>query len=501
MPQRLRQSALRAFPAILPDRASTGTLLTAIAAVTLYAFSPQRARYPAAMPAIAAFGLVPFLLPATKVRIDKPVCPQNWVSLLFFFQLVVNPLLLAFSGPYINTLPILPTDQAINIALLVAVIAFCSYAVGLQLASGRARTAKSPLAAGQTQWTNYPWRVAGIYLVLGLIGLFIAFRTPHNLISYFRNASVHVGALNQQGQAGASKVASVILRAFLGFAVIVPFCAWLDREPRPRGLKLISVTVVAALLVLVSNATFSYNRAAFVAPLIALAGALGARTLRLRLSLLLLTGLAALAVLTGFRAYRNSPYSLGQILTSSRARSSLVSHVSVSKEIQIYSNAPQYLGYLLDRTGFGANPKYGRTLIASLMYPVPALGAPLRSYSGVEIFNHLIYGPSSTDMDQVIPFQGELFLDFSYAGVVAGYLAFGLLMGSVQRAFQRSRSTFEAFTWQYTGIWLGFLVVGSIAVVSQTALYFFWPMIILAGLHRWSRRHSRPSRTAVAARR
>ena len=204
----------------------------------------------------------------------------------------------------------------------------------------------------------------------------------------------------------------------------------------------------------------------------------------------------SLALLTGFRAYRNSSYSLGEILTSSKARSSLVAHVNLSKEVQIYTNAPQYLAYLLDRTGFGADPRYGRTVVASVMYPVPKLGSPFRSDSGVAIFNHLIYGPASTDVDQVIPFQGELFLDFSYVGVLLGFLVFGMIVTRVQRAFERSRSSLEAFTWQYAGIWSGFLVVGSVAVVSQTALYFFWPVIILVGLRRWRDRHS-PSALAA----
>jgi hypothetical protein len=494
----LRQSPLRSYAAGRLDSAVIGTLATAIAALMLYAFLPQRARYPAAVPAIVAFGLVPLLFPAVRLRTDKPVCPQNWVSLIFFFQLVVNPLLLTSSGPYINTLPRLPPDRAINVALLIAVLAFCGYASGMQLDARHGRGTKPHAAGGQMQWTSHPWRVAGVYFVLGLIGLFIAFRTPHNLIDYFRDASGHVGALNQEGQTGASKVTSVTLRAFLGFAVIVPFCVWLDKPPRPRGWKLASATIAAALLVLVFNATFSYNRAAFVAPLIALAGALGARTLRLRLSILLPIGLVALALLTGFRAYRNSTDSVGNILSSAKARNGLISHVSLSKEIQIYTNAPQYLGYLLDRTDFGATPHYGRTLLASAMYPVPALGAPFRSYSGVEIFNHLIYGPSSTDTDQNIPFQGELFLDFAYVGVLVGFFAFGLLVGRVQKAFQRSRSSLEAFTWQYAGIWLGFLVVGSIAVVSQTALYFFWPVIIVAGLHRWRHVHDPPHAAMVA---
>ena len=462
-------------------------MVVALIGLALYAAAPERSRFPAAIVTIAAFGVVPVLFPATRVRTTRAVCPQNWITLLFFFQLVVNPLLLAFSGPYLNTLPALPPDSATNVAMGLSLLAYSAYAVGLETA---ARWRPIGLIPARTEpWTDRPWRVSALCLGAGIVGLFLAFG-PQHLLDYFRNASGHVGVANQVGESGATVSASVALRAFLGFAVIVPFCAWLDTRRR-SGWRLAVVTLAVCVLVIPLNGTFSYNRAAFVAPVIALVGAIGARTMRLRILPLLVIGLVALVALTGYRAYRNSGYSVAQIITSSKAQSSLIHHVSLSKEIQIYTNAPQYLGYLVDRTGYGASPHYGRTVVSAVMFPVPALGTPFRPDSGVTIFNHLIYGSASSNADQVIPFQGELLLDFSYIGVVLGFVALGFAVHEVDRRFLLSGSSLEAFAWQYAGVWLGFLVVGSIEVVSQVTLYFFWPLILIWGVHRWqTRRHA-----------
>jgi hypothetical protein len=149
----------------------------------------------------------------------------------------------------------------------------------------------------------------------------------------------------------------------------------------------------------------------------------------------------------------------------------------------VYTAAPQYLGYLLDRTRYGRDPHYGRTLVSSAMFPVPRLGAPFRHSSGLAIYNDAVYGPIGRG-DLVTPFQGELFLDFTFGGVAAGYLILGLLISRVQRSFERAPEAFAAYVWQYAGIWLGFLVIGSLAVVSQIAIYFFWPALVYALLRQ-----------------
>jgi hypothetical protein len=96
------------------------------------------------------------------------------------------------------------------------------------------------------------------------------------------------------------------------------------------------------------------------------------------------------------------------------------------------------------------------------------------------IFNHLIYGRTSNITDQNVPFQGELFLDFTLPGVIFGYIGLGFAFRWLQRRFEVADGAFSAFAWQYSAIWTSFLVFGSLAIFTQTAIYFFWPIVIFS---------------------
>lgn len=470
------------------DRSSLWTVAVAGIALLLYALSPFRDRFPATLAGIACFASVTAFVPGAMIRRTKPVSPLNWFLLLFFLSLVVNPLLLCFAGPYQNTLPQLPPDSAINVAELIGVIAFLGFASGCEIHRRRTlASTRAPLATRKLAPPR-PKRVALIFALLGLAGLALAFHSPSALRSYFTQASGHVG-LQQQTGGGVSKVASLVLRSFLQYAIVIPWCVWLDRA-RPSRWRLWGSIILVGALVAVAEATFSYNRGSIAAPLVALLAVLGSRRIRLRLPVLVAIGLVAFSILAVARTYRNSSYTIAQAVTNSHARSYLIAHTNLSREVQIYANAPQYLGYFLDREDYGARPTYGLTVLSSVLSPVPRLGTPFRATSGPTLFNRQIYGPGSKEKDQIVPFQGELFLDFAYPGVFVGYVLLGMLAMSLERGFQRGQEALRAFTWQYASIWLGFLVVGSAAVASQQMIYFFWPVIVLWLLAVWRRRQN-----------
>ena len=476
-----------ALPPDERNRTALWTLFIAGIALLLYAVSPLRDRFPATVAGIVCFAAVTACVPGAAIRRAEPVCPLNWFLLLFFLSLVGNPLLLCFSGPYVNTLPQLPEDLAINVAELIGVIAFLGFAAGCEInrRRGSSSSEQAPLEAVKLS-PRHPLRLAAIYALLGVVGAALVFHSPGAVASYFSRASGHVG-LQQQLGSGVSKVASLVLRAFLQYAIVIPWCVWLDRT-NPRGWRLWGSAVVAGALVAVAEATYSYNRGSIVAPLIALLAVLGARRVRLRLPVLLAVALVAFFALAVARTYRNSPYTIGQAISNSSARSSLIAHTNLGREVQIYANAPQYLGYFLDREDYGAHPTYGRTVLSSVMSPVPRLGTPFRKTSGPTLFNEQIYGPGSPQKDQIVPFAGELFLDFTYPGVFVGYLLLGMLAASLQRRFDRAEEALTAFVWQYACIWIGFLVIGSAEVTSQQLIYFFWPAVGLWLLARWRRR-------------
>jgi hypothetical protein len=460
------------------ELAVLATLTVGLVALALYAASPLRTRFGASLVAILSFVLAPVLFPRVRARLDAPLCPINWVLLVFMFQLVIDPLLLCYSGPFINTLPALPGDGAINASLLVSVLAWVAFVAGVEI-SWRWRPAppryvRKLMARSRPQFSDR--RLIAAFALAGLVGLGLAFHSPGALLEYFRSASGHVGFENNTRNSGLVQSVSVLLRPFLASALVILWCGWVDRRPHDHRLAL--RTLAIAVLVLLASATYSYNRATAVAPLVAMAAVYGLRVIRLRVWVLALVAVLALGGLTFARAYRNSHFTVAQLVTSSHARHTVLDNVSLNREIQIYTSAPQFLGYLLERTGWGHDPHYGRTMLSSLMFPVPRLGAPFRATSGLEIYNHLIYGAQSTDTDQVTPFQGELFLDFALPGVMIGYALLALAVGWLQRGFEQAKSAFGLFAWQYVATWLALLVIGSLAVFSQVALYFFWPIAV-----------------------
>jgi len=148
-----------------------------------------------------------------------------------------------------------------------------------------------------------------------------------------------------------------------------------------------------------------------------------------------------------------------------------------TEELQVYGQGSQFLGFFLEETGFGTQLWYGRTIPASLLYPVPILGKSFREDSVVTLYNRLIHG-DDTSLDQIVPFAGELFLNFHLLGVVLGFAVLGALVEAMQVRFLRSPNPFEAYMWCLVGIWTSFLIVGNLAVTSQIYVYFFWPFYL-----------------------
>src|SRR5947209_11252744 len=146
---RARPGASGQFPEIprtgtsAPDTALLAALAIGATALTLYVTSPLRERFFVAPLSILSFALAPLVSQRVRARVDTPISPVNWALLVFLFQLVINPLLLCYSGPFANTLPLLPGDDAINAAILVSVVAWVAFVAGCELAEiGRASCRK-----------------------------------------------------------------------------------------------------------------------------------------------------------------------------------------------------------------------------------------------------------------------------------------------------------------------------------------------------------------------
>jgi Mycoplasma MFS transporter len=461
--------------ATAPPTSLAWPAISVYAGIGLYMVSPHRDEYLGAAVSIIAFGLVPLVLHRVRPLRLTPICPLNWTLFAFFLQLVVVPLLVCFFGPAQSTLPALPSQGAINIALLISSLAFAAFGIGYHVMAGRSRASASE--ARPRSWPSSSPALVAFYLGLGVLGLVLTFHNLDSILGYFGNATSAAPLTLEKNSV--SKVAGIFLRAFLGFACVIAWCGWIDRGRRRSPTAVIGATALAAGAILISYGTFAYNRGSFVAPIVALLAVYGTRVRRLNLRWLVVLGVVGALLLTAFRVYRASDVTLGQVVANREQRDKIAKKTSVNKELQLYAGAPQFTGYLLAKTDYASYLRYGKTLISSAMSPVPTLGRSFRSSSGTEIYNRLIYGSAEIN-DQVIPFQGELFINFHLPGVIIGYLLLGLVMQHLQRGFERAPTSLQAFSWQYAATWTAYLVAGSVAVLSQIFIYFFWPIYALA---------------------
>ena len=260
----------------------------------------------------------------------------------------------------------------------------------------------------------------------GVAGLFCTFGSIDGVIRYFSDPAEHRAAAAEAGVTLIG-VAGTFLKPFLGFAFVMVWCNWADRWGRSGSpARRLATTVALIIPALVSYATFNYNRGSFIAPLVSITAVYLARVQRASLLALAGFGSAVLGLVIMIGLYRASGVGLNVLAGDASARQELTQKLKLGDEIQIYGQAPQFLAFILEQSEYGKNLYLGTTLISSVMHPVPVLGESFRATSGPSLYNEMIYGKNGFS-DQIIPFQGELFLNFHIPGIIAGYWLLGLV--------------------------------------------------------------------------
>jgi hypothetical protein len=444
---------------------------------------PSENRYPAALVGAFTFFLVQLVLPSCRPVSGKLLCPWNWALFIFFLQLVLLPLSVLLFGPSQGVLPFLPSDRAINLAVLINTAAFVTFCSVYHYLARRPELARPSNALGQgSRAVGAAPSLAFIALngVIGLIGFFLAFGALGKLKEYFTDPSGYLSQIADISDR-LELAAGQFLRPFLGICIVMLWCRWLDRKRSHKTKRFSSlVTALAILAVCLSNATFNYNRGSIVVPLVAMLAVLVSGPSRIPRRTIISAGAIVLVVLLlvpFYGAYRSSNFTGKELFNDPSVRDLLADKVELTEMFQVYGGAPQFLGFFLETGRWGAKPQWGKVLVASSLAPVPILGKPFRENSGTAIYNRLIYGMLDVE-DQIAPFQGEAFLDFHLAGVLAGFCILGWSAFKLQAAFTRSQSFFEIFLWQYFSVWAFFLIFGSLSVVSQIFIYFCWPFYL-----------------------
>lgn len=441
----------------------------AISALALIVFvsGPVAEEYPLAAGGILAFMFVQVAFPACRIRTTAPVCPANIAQGYYWIQLVLVTVLVGYFGFSQGVLPHLPPKSAIDLAIVVHVVSYLSFCVAYQCASrATVREGRGRESASGTASLIVP------FAVVGVLGFLLAHGGIGGFVDYI--SSPVESRLRAEEATTLAGAAGTFLKHFLGFAVVLAWSWWLGKAPR-RKLSIVAVTAAVALALLVVN--FNYNRGTMLGPIIALAAAFSMHAWRIPFKGVVLAGVLALSVAFLFGWYRSTDLEITEL--SASALADTWSTDRVVEFVQIYASAPQMTAYLIE--SLEGTFYYGKTLLPSLVYPIPVLGKPFREISGPGIFNELIYGDSDS-VDQIIPLPGELYVNLHLAGVVLGGALLGWALACMQGRFVAAPTAVESYAWLMMALWTVF--PGSLAVMSQIYLYSFWPIYVYFAARR-----------------
>jgi hypothetical protein len=436
----------------------------AINAIALIAFAcgPMAQEYPLAVVGILAFLFVQAFLPACRIRVTAPVCPANIAQAYYWIQLVLVTVLVGYFGFSQGELPGLPSKRAINLAIGVHVAGYLSFCVAYQCFSRVTMGRGLPhVSMPGTAYLIVP------FAVLGLLGFLLAHDGVAGFIDYV--SSPMQNRLRAEEEATLQGAAGNFLKHFLGFAVVLAWSWWLGKAPRRRRASIIAGTAGVVILLLVAN--FNYNRGTMLGPIVGLAAAFSVHVRRIPFKGLVLAGVLALSMAFVFGWYRSTDLEITEL--SASAIVDTWDPDGVVDFLQVYASAPQMTAYLIE--SLDGKFYYGKTLLPSLVYPIPVLGKPYREMSGPVIFNELIYGDPDT-LDQIIPLAGELYINFHLAGVVLGNVLLGCFLAWLQGKFVAAPNPVESYAWLMMALWTVF--PGSLSVTSQIYVYSFWPIYV-----------------------
>ncbi len=448
------------------------TLLLPLIALTFYLYAPPERRMVTALISAPIYAFMQFVAPKCRPRLDHYLCPVNIALFLLFLKLVVVPCLIMAVGAENRIITTLPSFRSMEGAIQIDILAYIAFCVGLTLApEGMIRPSSAMLTSALSQSPSGP--IVLIFAGLGIVGFAAAFGSPARIVQYFLEPSAVVD-IQQELDGTLFGLFGTILRPFLAFSLV----AWWSRisdqmEENSSIWRPTLVGVIAAVGITIANLTFSFNRAAFVFPLICLAATYSARIRLIPIGVTIIVAAAALPVLIAISTYRSN------LMAGAEGNQGNVSFAEnvreTSETLQAYSGGPQFAALFYDRLGWGNTLYGGSTLIASALGPVPIFGKSFRDTNGPALFNRAIYGAAGFE-DQIIPFDAELFANFHAPGVLAGFVLLGLFLSYAERLFAAAQSTFAAFSIQYASLWAAMLGAWSLSIFSQILIYFFVPI-------------------------
>jgi hypothetical protein len=435
-----------------------------------------------------------WLLPKCRFRVDHYFSPVNIALVLLLIKTVIAPILVMAVGAGNDIFVAVPSRRAMDGSVLIDTLAYIALCLGLTFAPRMRQARRSSILAMLSETPGVT--AVLVFAALGLLGFALAFGSPGKIVEYFLEPATL--DLSPDQTASWNDLLGVLLRPFLAFALVAWWARSIDRPERSSSAwRHLLTGLVAAIGITIANLTFSFNRAAFVFPVVALVAVYSARIRRISPMVTVAAVAILLPVLYAVGNYRSNR--IAPASPNARENVFEASLRDASETVQAYTGGPPLQGLFLDKLGWGDRLYGGSTLLASALSPVPVLGKSFREGGGTDLYNRTLYGMSGLQ-DQIIPFAAELFVNFHAAGVLAGFFGLGLVLGRTHLWFNAVGSSFGAFNVQYVSMWCAMLAVWSLSVFAQIALYSLGPIYLYwaAMQARAWLRGMRPQRAAIS---
>jgi len=411
-------------------------------------------------------------IPSPNVMAAATVAGCGWVGLMVLWASLV---LLWVAGPFFVGMPLLqltidrysdyhigPVPDSFALASLAVLFYLVTFATGT--AVGRSMTVRG---AERERAISYrrAGRIVKLFLVSGCAGWILYFHAMGGVHYFLEN-------LQNRTQL-ASGLGYVFLLATLlqvGTLIAAAFAAAKQPVlPRP-----ILITLVVASVALVLLAGMRSRAIMFVAMIAIAAHALGRRVPRSQWIALGVLGVVAMIVVGQVRELGSGT---GAILSSKEVKS-----IVRADSIRLVQQAIVDYGhfdrlsliqeYVPARVAF----QHGHTFFSTLAAPVPRLVWREKPVGAGPLLANA-FRPGAWDLEEgwasgVTPtIIGELFLNFSWVGIVVGGLVVGVIAGWAHGKFERNRKSIWAVL-SYTVFAVLFLASGTLGEFYGTVLMY-----------------------------
>jgi hypothetical protein len=479
MLNRSRFDTLRNSPRGRSHAYEFGVIGAAVSAAALYLVHPLWAEDLWGAPlSLLSFALGLYVVRPARLEARMLVNPHNLTLLWFAGATIIAPISVLIFGFTQGPLPGLPDVHYSNAAIGLYNISFWSYLIGYSLHKPHKSTNYSHRVGGAGGGYTLQSSLLLIFSFLGLSGIFLRFGSIGELLAFFGDTR-NIAVTASLASLTPAQVVGNLLRPCAFFGMIALWANWRVKQGTDSSPLIAILTTVWIFVTVMFN--LSFNRGALVITFLVVAAVIDAKIRRIRHITVVFVGCALWVGLVVLGEVRGSSSKVVDALNDISVGEQVVKEGKISDSLQVYLGGPQFLGYLLAEIKEGYTFRLGSSIVASMLFSVPIIGENFRPHAGVTLYNEMIYGKTSGFLDQIIPSQGEVWLNFGIIGFLPAYLGFGLAVSVLQHRFLAAASSDSAAVmvcWLLLGYWFSMGAIGSIAAVSQFFIYQAPPIII-----------------------